>query len=576
MRLRWLVLLPRTLVVTGLAIFLSSASVPAAEQQLLGQEVENLRYILDHTSNLIPHRLNLADPKQYAYVADTLRRFGRTPQKAPHLYALLEQARKGTPGPPIALAGGNVPATLGGINYTTEFGQASGVYRTNAFSTYPSTQIPYNTQELVSLIDRSTMKVLNSGSQNVYQQTNIQQPVTANAPSDQSDVISNSLFLIAPKNGDPLIPYNVVIEGKLGIANPCQKSPNYSTSDTQQCGTSSATSCVNNLPMPKQIKVCYGPRIQNDCDYGCQGTGYPSNIIFPITGSVDLGAVPPTPLTGSLYIVLQDIAGGGCILKSTSNETGSLTGLITMAGSVASWSFGPATFPNQTCLQPNGMAFNYTFQLYVQLASSYAGVTFTSDQNQSGLPNVVIVPAMNIVEGCFPDGVRIRMADGSEKNVETFQGYGDEKVRSKAGVTRAVTATTWGSEARPLVYIRDSRGHSLLLTEFHPVITKRGVVLAVQLKKEDVVETESGDATLVEVGRKKNPAAVPIHNLRVGSEAEAAKNESTFYANGILVGDQIMQRKIHLESVILRKPTKEEILKSLPAEWHQDYLNSLK
>ncbi|HEU4562397.1 MAG TPA: Hint domain-containing protein, partial [Longimicrobium sp.] len=342
---------------------------------------------------------------------------------------------------------------------------------------------------------------------------------------------------------------------------------------TQQCQTNGATQCVNSGATTNMIKVCYGPRIQSDCDYGCQGSGVPPNVIFPIQGSVDLGQQPLTPLTGTVYIVLQDAAGGGCVLEATSN-TSPVDSLITMNGTVASWNLAPASFPNKSCLQTNGMVMNYTFQLFLQTQGSFVGVTFTSDTSQASSPNTVMVPQLDIIEGCLPDGVKIRMEDGSEKLVESFQGYGNEKVRSRNPASRAVTATTWGSEAKPLVSLRTSGGHSLLLTETHPVITPRGPVMAFQLKRGDVVLTEGGQATLTEVSRRANPRPVPVHNLRVGSREEAARGQTTFFANGILVGDQQMQRHVYLQSRTPRQRSREEIMAALPREWHRDFQNA--
>jgi Intein/homing endonuclease len=307
------------------------------------------------------------------------------------------------------------------------------------------------------------------------------------------------------------------------------------------------------------------------------GSSNPPNIIFPIQGSVNLGQAPSTPLTGSLYIVLYLASGGGCQLAATNNATGSLANLISVSNNVASWNFPPTNFPNQNCMQTTaqGNLMNYSFQLYMLTNTGTVGATFTSDSSQFNLPNTFPVPQMNVLIGCLPAGVRIRMADGSERAVETFTGTG-ETVRSPDLDAPAVTATMWGSEDHPMVAIRDALGHRLTLTEAHPVLTTRGPVMASKLKVGDVVLTESGNAALVSVERLAHQEPIPIYNLTIGTEKQAADGRTTFYADGILVGDQQMQQDLATKQATPRALSQMEILRALPVAWHQDYVNSLR
>lgn len=553
---------------------------PTSGQTLSAEEAADLRYVRENTSVSIPHRLNLAEEHQYRYVLATLKRFGRTPENAPQLFKEIERARQTSQAAaPEAMpadfstSGG---ATLGGINYTTEFGQTTGLgYSTTSFSTYPSGQVPYNSQVLVSLIDTQNNAVIGSNQRNVFNTTNVDVNATGSSTAAGIPVESNALFLIAPRNGEPLQPFSVILTDSVAVTQACQTSPAYNTTGVQQCQTNTNTACVNNGPVTTPLKICYGPRIQKDCDYGCQGAGVPPNIIYPISGSVNLGQTPVSPPTGSLYIVMTDTTGGGCVLQAVQNTTGSLTGLINVSGSTASWNLSPASFPNQSCLKTNGMLFNYTFQLFTQTTTGFAGATFTSDTTQGSLPDTVIVPQIDIIQGCLPDGTQITTADGKTKAIESFQGFGDEQVRSTGGTTRTVVATTWGTEELPLIAIRDDKGHALRLTEAHPVITDHGVVMASALKVGDGIDTEAGPAKLVAVTRVSSEKPVPIHNLRVGSEEDAKQGASTFFANGILVGDQLMQRQGMLAATRPRHLSKDEILATLPEEWRQDYLNAL-
>ncbi len=546
----------------------SSGGAPTGTK-LSAKEVTNLRYLRQNVAIGLPYKLNLADPRQYAFVIDTLRRAGVSAERSPHLFKLLEKARTtGKTGKPRLVKAG---LTLEGVNYITEFGQLEdGDFYTSAFSTYPSDQVPDYTRIILTLIDLEENTNIGSKEGSLCAQTNLEVAV-AGRPVSESDIEANALFLIKQKKHDLVEPYVILLTDLKPVRAACQLSPNYKPAGgggTQQCNTNAATACVD--PTRGNIKICYGPRVNSDCDYGCTGSGNPPNIIFPIAGNFTPAKAPTSPLTGSLDITLTDAAGGGCMLTATTDLSA-----IKVDKGIVTWNLNPASFPNKDCLRPNGMLFDYTFQLFLQTAGGHIGATFTSRKPKVATSNTVIVPKIDVLQGCLPAGVKVRMADGSERAIETFQAYGDEKVRSqgKADV-RAVTGKTWGSEEHPLVRIRDDRGHTLLLTEAHPVVTSRGPVMASQLKQGDVVLTESGEAALVEVGRQPSPKAVPVHNLRVGTEEEAAAGEATFYANGILVGDQLMQRELMLQAVKPRRLSKEEILQRLPAVWRQDCQSS--
>lgn len=583
---------------------LGGKEVTAARSYVMTQEEAAAFRYVRAASGGVPVELNLAEANQYLHVMSTLRRAGHTAETSPQLFRAVEEARRSSTAAPPKVADGRAelaarqerkamlaaagtavttdPALdLTGINFISEFTEnhQTGTFATSGFSTYPppSGDYPTMTNVLMSLVDAQDNKVLDSGQKQVFNQTNVLVPLSAVPPAGHEDISSNALFAVQPQGSGVVKFYSQTVDRNSSqVSSACQQSPTYKpASDPQQCQTSTATGCVNSGAISNQLKICYGPRINTDCDYGCTGSGYPPNIIFPIVGSVNLGVVPPTPLTGALYIVLTSAAGGGCVLNATQNTQGALSQYISMNGSTASWNLAPGSFPNNNCLQPNGMIFNYTFQLYVVTARGTVGVAFTSDTTQIGS---VFVPQLTIIEGCLPAGTKIRMADGSQRLIEKLAGRTGDQVRSGAGreATRAIVSTTTGHEDAPMIAIRDDQGHELSLTATHPVMTPWGAVQAQELKLGDRVLTEEGPARLVSVERVAHAAPVPIYNLAVGDAAAAAAQETTFFANGILVGDQEMQQ--HLVQLAQRPPpppSHEEQLQRLPPEWRQDYLSSL-
>lgn len=147
----------------------------------------------------------------------------------------------------------------------------------------------------------------------------------------------------------------------------------------------------------------------------------------------------------------------------------------------------------------------------------------------------------DVRNSCFAAGTNVRLADGTSTPIENV-GVGDAIRASEAGAVLTVTATTRGIEPEPMVRLRDSRGHELLITSKHPVVTTQGVVPADEVEVMSQVETEVGLATIVEVTRV--PYHGLVYNLSVGTPEELAMSSGvarTMFAGGIRVGDNEMQ-----------------------------------
>jgi hypothetical protein len=144
---------------------------------------------------------------------------------------------------------------------------------------------------------------------------------------------------------------------------------------------------------------------------------------------------------------------------------------------------------------------------------------------------------------------------------------------ASGGHALTIKDTATGSESSPMVRIRDAAGHTLLMTEMHPIATPdRGMVQARALRTGDVVMTAQGPSKLTEVSRE--PYSGKVYNLKVGSETEKAslgQDQTVVYANGFVVGDGQIQSKY--EVLALRSGSKTTIDQLAP-EWRLDYLLS--
>ncbi|WP_338871383.1 Hint domain-containing protein [Myxococcus stipitatus] len=196
-------------------------------------------------------------------------------------------------------------------------------------------------------------------------------------------------------------------------------------------------------------------------------------------------------------------------------------------------------------------------------------------------PFVVVYPmggsgsASNIFfhNSCMAEGTRVTMADGRVVPVEQVK-LGDKVRANDKGDLLSVTDIARGNEVKPLLRLRDSRGHDATLTEMHPVVMATGeVVTAKSLKVKDQVRTAQGVSTLTSITPVSTENA-RVYNLRLGTDQELLavnKNGRTLFAGGFLVGDLSMQDA-------LTRPAREQVsvLEQLPKAWHRDFLNGMK
>jgi hypothetical protein len=158
------------------------------------------------------------------------------------------------------------------------------------------------------------------------------------------------------------------------------------------------------------------------------------------------------------------------------------------------------------------------------------------------------------------EGTKITLADGSEKAIESIQA-GDVVKGQQHNST--ITDTSLGRSTSPLIKIETNQGPSLIATENHPVVTSNGMVAAAQLSPGRTVITTQGPTNIT--GITHTPYNGNLFSLHLAKGADAS---SSFYANGLLVGNSEMNQKT------AAKPLN-DINDTLPHQWHQDYLNSL-
>ncbi len=186
-------------------------------------------------------------------------------------------------------------------------------------------------------------------------------------------------------------------------------------------------------------------------------------------------------------------------------------------------------------------------------------------------PKTVRRSTFDFKNSCLAAGTKVQLASGALVAVEQVK-VGDRVVNNHQGRALTVTSTTRGMETEPMVQLRDGKGHEVLVTRTHPMVTRsQGVVTAEKLAVGDVVLTREGEVKLTSV--KHLPYSGAVYNLTLGSAQElksVGDKEHTFYANGFLVGDNKMQTDLERQS--LRQSG--DKLASVHPAWRNDYLNA--
>lgn len=299
-----------------------------------------------------------------------------------------------------------------------------------------------------------------------------------------------------------------------------------------------------------------------DCDYSMVNTG--GKLLMPMTGEIDYGfpivldpAEPGKPLAAERnYHISMSLPhdGGRCTDVGLNQAVSNFWDFVTIkngaaSDSVLAWNIPQANFGSRCFKHQERANFNLNVSVQVDtgtIQGRVIGAAFITPAGSGNYsPGSVEMPQIRFAYSCLAEGTQISLADGSTVAVESV---GLDTLVTSPAAELYVTNSSIGVERIPMVRVRDDQGHSLLLTQGHPIITPKGPVMAGALSVGDRILTESGPGILTFVGREDY--AGKVHNLNLGTESHTASHEAmystlpegaTMYANGILVGDGRMQ-----------------------------------
>lgn len=579
------------------------ANLTAAEARDYRQDREYLRSLAGPDAAV---RLNLADPRQHRLAMARLKIAGKSRYNAPNLFAMVEQTRQehvrrgyGTgliadsgfrAADAADVDGGDGRKAMHFISTATvsrgdgdggELAEGAASSTSPGGSDYTMLDVGYYDAEGVPLAETSIVEQFGGGT-DVFVQTNPDL-----TQSEVGSYVVDSLQVESTVDGFTMS----YVHTEMGLESPppagCDPTAIERRIDVDQ---------PIDVNGDGHVSVCLSRVWTNDCDYDLTGMW---EVKMPLQGSIQLTSAPHVfnsqliaaiqanpldhPHSGHIKLVLPGPGtGGGCDV----GPDGSLqTGMDVFWNNVTlsadqktlSWDMtGPSSAFFDNGCQMIQKAVYLTMRLQLPVQDTTCGTDEWLSQtlsNQPGAQSDFTYPDIEMTNSCLAAGTMLQMADGGMLAVEdVVKGAHVFNSTHHGAQGLTVTDTAVGFEAEPMVHLVADSGHSVLMTEMHPVQTPdRGIVLAKDLQEGDLVVTVDGVSALSEVGRERYEGKV--YNVKLGTEREKAalggEDLTLVYANGFLVGDGQVQSKY--EAIAATEGVQGDVIARLPSPWHLDY-----
>jgi len=555
-------------------------------------------------------RLNYADPRQYSFVMARLKLAGKDATNSPHLFEMLESRRQ------RQIARGMTPGVIAGVadvvaavnsadrqeehsieraDPGTGVGAGGTIASSLAGSTFPG-GAPYTYVDLA--ISAKTGRPIGPlayteefDNPNGVPGANVTTATSGDtSTSPDKRYVYESYKLEDRGDGNGLVDSLVRVENGASVAQPRAAVPVL---------TIPVVGAPVDVNGDNLISICMDRTWTNDCDVVLHGTA--QSIQVPLQGSVsvtsahifdaaaiqaikdalNMGQHPPQE--GQVKLVLTNV-GGGCDVTDMNTLNAQMAPFwnrttLSADHRTLSWDLtgANAAYFDDGCRQIQDAA-KLTVRIPLPLLAVPSGESFLtsitiSNDPATQRPDATVLP-ITLTNSCLAEGTQIQLGDGKLAAVESLH-IGQAVFNPYASADHALTImdTAVGTEAAPMVRIRDDSGRTLLMTEMHPIASAdRGMVQARTLRSGDVVMTQQGPTKLVEVTRE--PYAGKVYNLKVGSQSQMAslgQDQTIVYANGFVVGDGQIQSKY--ETLALKRGDKPTVAQ-VPDEWRRDYLMS--
>ncbi len=570
--------------------------------------------------------IDLADPAQHRFVMNRLRGAGKTAQNSPRLFERLQQARERA----VAGKTATVRTPEGSTMAFTEGGWGCDHFLAVSYEALSAGSWLFKTNPWAACLNGATYTYADVSSYNANAGETELQPVqsaageeygagqsfdavviTPSIPAGQNRhlVLDSMMIAMNEYTGEELITFTSASTAALAAQRPALdlRHPRFAGArkpDVSLCQLRGGSDCdyavVGNdagtlkpymaTATGVALRKTDNPWVGDGAHFFPfnSGTTFTQNSVYvPLDfafnagtevldpGTVNEREVPCTITsigTASKVRLVKPVTGGTC--ASVSDLRGDLAGAVGTNG---------ATFHRLLDMtRETPFAGSGTEDCSMQRITNQAVelVTTVSTRVSCGRPTETAAtvtvrtksdPRYNfnlfILNSCLAEGTSIVRADGTLAPVERIQ-KGDRVVANGSGRVLTVTDVARGGEDKPLVRLHDDKGHVVSLTERHPVVLSSGAVLpAVEVKANQRVRTREGVAAITSVERL--PYKGQVYNLTVGTPEELATlspAERTFFAGGLLVGDNSMQTELSTPKLDSR-----DVVARLPRSWHRDY-----
>lgn len=288
-----------------------------------------------------------------------------------------------------------------------------------------------------------------------------------------------------------------------------------------------------------------------DYAYPLVKTGNRVRVKVPFNGSITFNPLyKPTGVRKDTFRLMLEHKNFGTI-QFNKNAWSKIK--WTIKDNVISWAFpedwettvGIAYFP------ASGIGFQFYCEMEIDV--NFGGAPFpipiyvviSSEDLAHNDPSYKKINPIDIYWGCLGKDTQVRMADQSCKTISEIQV--GEMILDANGKSVQVVDIMTGMEEK-MILVESEDGKSILLTDSHPILTERGMVLAKNLNAADVLIMENGTKSALRFVYTKE------YNDQVYSLV--LENSTNLIGNGFIVGDFETQNKAMSQAAIVESAKK--------------------
>lgn len=258
-------------------------------------------------------------------------------------------------------------------------------------------------------------------------------------------------------------------------------------------------------PGAEKTVVYYNNRQGNGCDYYYDNVDIDSDrvqIYMPFTGSIEFNNSYRPLFVDKNYgfnLHIENMHGGAAYFNSAYWKEIKWE----INGSTLSWKF-PDYW--HTALRRSQIEFmenlNFYCKMYIMAENikrpaegRRMSAVITNGDSVFDDPAVKVIEKLEIQWGCFAKDTEIRMADGSMKQIQDIRP--EDRIMTSNGVGKVLELIS--GEEEKMVRIGSGRGHRIMVTKDHPVMTEDGWKQAQELTAGDILIMEYGKDNIEEL-----------------------------------------------------------------------------